>query len=111
MNHKKLNMTEAELLEYCASLNEQELKAFQLECKQHDIDSAKRKMHFAFCNFIVCWIGCIYAIRMDQTILAIILVTLTVFAILFTFGFNKRLKQERTMYKMLQIWFQNNQIL
>lgn len=111
MNYKKLNLTEAELINYCASLNEQELKAFQLECKLNDINEFKAKFKFALINVFLSLFSLTYALLNAQYVLALSCGVVFIFAMLFSFGFSKRVKQEETMFRMLEIWFKDNQIL
>ena len=104
MDAAKLNMTE--LQEYCDSLPEYELKRFQLESKQADINLWKYRLHFAIANLIVV----ILTMFSLSNILLIIcgIICLGLFA--YIIRCYNYMKSEQLLYKMLVEFFELNKI-
>lgn len=108
MNAKKFNMTEEELQQYCDSLHPAELQRFQLESKMADIKNAKNTLKFFLINIAFCLASMYFAFDKKEIIVLVIAGVVLLLSILFAFGFAQRIKQEKLMYRMLEIWFNEN---
>jgi hypothetical protein len=111
MKAAKYNMTEEELVEYCSTLPANELKKFQLDDKMEDINMAKSALKFFVINTILCIFTTYWAYNKDFMIFAIIVAIIGILSICFIFGYSKRVQQEQLMYRMFEIWFEENNIL
>lgn len=108
MNAKKLNMTEEELQQYCDSLTPQELKKFQLDSKKADIAAAKKIKHIFEINIIFCLATLANMLHHKEMLLAILSGCVLIVSILYAIGYKKRIQQDKQMYRMLEIWFNEN---
>ncbi len=112
MSYKKFKMTEEEFIDYCESLTEQELKRFQLESKKDDIQRAHHWLYIACITMVLASFSTNWAKHVaDSTLLYVTCFIITIVSIFFVFGLLKRIKQEKLMYKMLEIFYKENNIL
>ena len=110
MKAKKFKLTEAELQNHCNSLSSQELKEFQLEDKMDDIKNAQNTLKFFLINVAFCACSLFFAWEKKEIVILIAASVILILSILFSFGFAKRIKQEKLMLKMLELFFHENQI-
>lgn len=111
MNYKKFKMTEEEFINYCESLSELELKQFQLDSKKDDIQRAHHWLYVACITMVLSSFSVNWSYRVvDSTVLTITCSLVFIFSVCFMIGLLQRIKQEKLMYKMLEIFYKENNI-
>ncbi len=108
MNAKKFGMTEMELLQYCNSLSEAELKDFQLKAKMNDIAIWRGKFYFAVININV--LAVLAVVYFTNNIIFTGCILLIIFFVVYAIRCYNNTKADQLMYKMLNIWFDQNNI-
>lgn len=112
MNYYKFKMSEEEFINYCESLSELELKQFQLESKKDDIKRAYRWLYVACITMILASSSANWAYKVvDSMFLTVTCVIITIVSLCFMYGLIRRIEQEKLMYKMLQVFYKENNIL
>lgn len=111
MNHKKFNMTEKEFIDYCETLTEQELKRFQLDSKKDDIERAKNWFYVALITIALSLFSANWAYTVVESLTLFITCGIVfLLSVCFAIGYRQRVKQEKLMYKMLEIFYKENNI-
>lgn len=110
--NKKFKMTEQEFIDYCETLTEQELKRFQLESKKDDIEKAKNWFRVAFITIVLSCFSAEWAYFHAYSLVLTITCTIVyILSVCFAIGYSIRIKQEKLMYRMLEIYYKENNIL
>lgn len=106
MEAKQFDMTEIELQEYCDSLSERDLKKFQLESKQAEINLWKYKLHFTIANLLV--VALVMFLVGNIILIACGIISLGLIA--YIIRCYNYMKSEQLLYRILVGFFEQNNI-